>query len=291
MDNTNIDKQQYGSAGNHAPACAAHDGKQCNCGIGSAPLTSNQCPSCERALSLLQLYGVPPDRARTAANGIEVLMTRSRKEAVAVNSTIERLRAALLKICTSGTLFSQMPAIARDALDTTGLPDETSRDEARDAARYRWLRANSLDNFEQRAGVPFVLAQIGDEELLLGGDELDSEIDSAMQSSVEETESGAPRGEAGDRAGPQVSPPPPPDVLADALQDVVHADTGRVQAGRSVKASCDCSDPDAVECNGGTVERDCTCDCHAQQVRAEGCPHKAVGLCMACEAVRRTGSV
>lgn len=97
------------------------------------PISSNQCPSCERALSLLQLYGVPPDRARTAANGIEVLMTRSRKEAVAVNSTIERLRAALLKICTSGTLFSQMPAIARDALDTTGLPDETTTDVAASA--------------------------------------------------------------------------------------------------------------------------------------------------------------
>lgn len=58
-------------------------------------LTSNQCPACERAMSLLQLYGVPPERARTVVNGIEVLMTRSRKEAVAVNETIARLRAAL----------------------------------------------------------------------------------------------------------------------------------------------------------------------------------------------------
>lgn len=33
--------------------------------------------------------------------------------------------------------------------------------------------------------------------------------------------------------------PPPPEVLAGALQDVVHTDTGRVRAGRSVKASDD----------------------------------------------------
>lgn len=64
---------------------------------GDEALTSHQCPACERAISLLQLYCVPPERARTVVNGIEVLMTRSRKEAVAVNATIERLRAALEK--------------------------------------------------------------------------------------------------------------------------------------------------------------------------------------------------
>jgi hypothetical protein len=57
--------------------------------------SSNHCSICVRAMATLQAYGVPPERARNAANGIEVLMTRSRKEAVAVNATIERLRALL----------------------------------------------------------------------------------------------------------------------------------------------------------------------------------------------------
>lgn len=101
---------------------------------------------------------------------------------------IMRRAVSWLQIKEAAFATAKGPAIIEEMQRfIAGSPDETSRDEARDAARYRWLRANSLDNFEQRAGVPFVLAQMGDEELLLGGDELDSEIDSGMRQSVEET--------------------------------------------------------------------------------------------------------
>lgn len=55
---------------------------------------------------------------------------------------------------------------------------------------------------------------------------------------------------------------------------------------KPVKASaCDCEFGPASECSGGTKERDCTCDCHAMK-DSEGCPHKAVGICAACEKVK-----
>jgi hypothetical protein len=38
--------------------------------------------------------------------------------------------------------------------------------------------------------------------------------------------------------------------------------TGKGASIPPKEPTCDCSDPVASECNGGTADRDCTCDCH-----------------------------
>lgn len=56
---------------------------------------SQESREINRAMQVLESYGVSPARAGTIHNGIEVLMTRMHRESVAHVAEIERLRAAL----------------------------------------------------------------------------------------------------------------------------------------------------------------------------------------------------
>lgn len=53
------------------------------------------CPVCERAATILEVYGVPRLRARTVPNGIEVLVARGMKERIDRNLEILHLKEQL----------------------------------------------------------------------------------------------------------------------------------------------------------------------------------------------------
>ena len=48
-------------------------------------MANQPCRECEKSSSLLNAYGVTPERAKTVSNGIDVLATRYKKEIEALN--------------------------------------------------------------------------------------------------------------------------------------------------------------------------------------------------------------
>jgi hypothetical protein len=46
----------------------------------------------DKAFYVLEMYGVPKSRAKTVANGIDVLMTRMRKERFCLEAEIKQLQ-------------------------------------------------------------------------------------------------------------------------------------------------------------------------------------------------------
>lgn len=100
----------------------------------SSNLVSQEAMEINRAMQVLELYGVSPARAGTIHNGIEVLMTRMHRESVAHVAEIERLRAGLRRIGSVSASFKPVAdrLLAGESIDAIAdSPAETGTDAVR----------------------------------------------------------------------------------------------------------------------------------------------------------------